>query len=91
MAASDHFGIQGYVKPNFEAVRAAFGENFVRRREVGAACCVFYRGDKVVDLWGGIRNKQTGEPWQQDTMVVVHSATKGLAAMTLAIAHSLMA
>ena len=45
-------------------------------------------GEKVVDLWGGIRNKQTGEPWERDTMVVVHSATKGLAAMTLALAHS---
>src|SRR5687768_18262398 len=30
----------------------------------------------------------TGAPWQRDTMVVVHSATKGLAAMTLALAHS---
>ena len=46
------------------------------------------RGEKVVDLWGGIRNKQTGEPWERDTMVLVYSATKGLAAMTLAIAHS---
>ena len=45
-------------------------------------------GEKVVDLWGGIRNKQTGEPWERDTMVIVHSATKGLAAMTLALAHS---
>ena len=44
--------------------------------------------EQVVDVWGGIRNKRTGEPWEQDTMVVVHSATKGLAAMTLAIAHS---
>src|SRR6202008_2770212 len=43
---------------------------------------------KVVDLWGGIRNKETGEPWESDTMVIVYSATKGLAAMTLAIAHS---
>jgi CubicO group peptidase (beta-lactamase class C family) len=42
----------------------------------------------VVDLWGGIRNKATGEPWEEDTMVVVYSATKGLAAMTLALAHS---
>ena len=48
----------------------------------------YHHGEKVVDLWGGIRNKQTGEPWEQDTMVVVHSATKGLAAMTLAVAHS---
>lgn len=37
---------------------------------------------------GRYSNKQTREPWEQDTMVVVHSATKGLAAMTLAIAHS---
>src|SRR4030095_12775095 len=35
------------------------------RRELGGACCAFYRGEKVVDLWGGIRNKQTGEPWEQ--------------------------
>jgi CubicO group peptidase (beta-lactamase class C family) len=69
-------------------VREAFAENFTRRGELGGACCVYCRGEKVVDLWGGVRNKVTGEPWERDTMVVVHSATKGLAAMTLAIAHS---
>jgi len=42
----------------------------------------------VIDLCGGVRNKETGEPWEQDTMVLVYSATKGLAAMTLALAHS---
>jgi CubicO group peptidase (beta-lactamase class C family) len=80
--------IQGHVSRGFEAVHGAFTENFVRRGELGGACCAFVRGEKVVDLWGGVRNKQTGEEWEQDTMVVVHSATKGLAAMTLAIAHS---
>jgi CubicO group peptidase (beta-lactamase class C family) len=49
---------------------------------------VYHRGEKVVDLWGGVRNKSTGDPWEEDTMVLVHSATKGLAAMTLAVAHS---
>lgn len=88
MATSGRFSIQGYVSTGFEAVREAFGQNFIRRHELGGACCVFYRGQKVVDLWGGIRNKRTREPWNSDTMVVVHSATKGLAAMTLAIAHS---
>lgn len=88
MKEKDPFGIHGYVSRGFEAVREAFTENFVHRRELGGACCAFVRGEKVVDLWGGIRNKRTGEPWEQDTMVVVHSATKGLAAMTLAIAHS---
>jgi CubicO group peptidase (beta-lactamase class C family) len=86
--AYERFDIQGHVSQGFEAVREAFAENFVRRRELGGACCAFYHGEKVVDLWGGIRSKPTGEPWEKDTMVIVYSATKGLAAMTLAIAHS---
>ena len=81
-------GVEGHVGPGFEPVRNAFADNFARRRELGGACCVYHRGEKVVDLWGGIRNTRTGEPWEPDTMVVVHSATKGLAAMTLALAHS---
>src|SRR6516225_9156246 len=88
VAVSDRFGVQGHVSRGFEVVREVFAENFVRRRELGGACSAFHHGERVVDLWGGIRNKRTGEPWEQDTMVVVHSATKGLAAMTLAIAHS---
>ncbi|HSE26147.1 MAG TPA: serine hydrolase domain-containing protein [Pyrinomonadaceae bacterium] len=80
--------IHGLVSPGFEAVREAFAENFSRRREVGAACCVYHKGEKVVDLWGGVRNKVTGEPWEEDTMALVYSATKGLSAMTLALAHS---
>ena len=80
--------VQGHISRGFEAVRDAFEENFARRHELGGACCVYHRGERVVDLWGGVRNKVTGEPWERDTMVVVHSATKGLAAMTLAIAHS---
>jgi CubicO group peptidase (beta-lactamase class C family) len=80
--------IHGYVSAGFEGVREAFAENFVKRREVGAACCVYHKGEKVVDLWGGVRNKATSEPWEETTMALVYSATKGLSAMTLAIAHS---
>ena len=83
-----HLEIGGFVYPGLEPVRDAFIENFVERNELGGACCVYYRGQKFVDLWGGIRNNRTGEPWLEDTMVVVYSATKGLAAMTLALAHS---
>ena len=80
--------LEGRVNPGFEPVRRVFVDNFTRRHELGGACCAYHRGENVVDLWGGIRNKHTGEPWEQDTMVVVHSASKGLAAMTLAVAHS---
>jgi CubicO group peptidase (beta-lactamase class C family) len=88
VTAPERVVVHGQVSPGFEGVREAFAENFARRRELGGACCAYYRGEKVVDLWGGIRNARTREPWERDTMVLVHSATKGLAAMTLAIAHS---
>ena len=80
--------IEGAVRIGFEPARDAFAENFAKRRELGGGCCVYYQGEKVVDLWGGSRNKETGEPWERDTMVIVYSSTKGLAAMTLALAHS---
>jgi CubicO group peptidase (beta-lactamase class C family) len=80
--------IGGSVCAGFEAVRDAFAENFSCRDELGAAFCLYRAGRKVADLWGGIRNAATGEPWEEDTMVLVYSATKGLAAMVMAVAHS---
>ena len=88
MVAVASHSVEGHVSRGFEAVREAFADNFARRHELGGACCAYVHGEKVVDLWGGIRNKRTGEPWERDTMVLVYSATKGLSAMTLAIAHS---
>jgi CubicO group peptidase (beta-lactamase class C family) len=80
--------IEGSVSKRFQAVREAFIENFTRRGELGGACCVYEDGEKVVDLWGGIRDRATSEPWREDTMVIVHSTSKGLAAMVTALAHS---
>src|SRR6478609_6196713 len=80
--------VHGEVAQGFESVRDVFAENFARRRELGGACCAYVDGEKVVDLWGGTRNEETGDAWERDTMVLVYSATKGLAAMTLALAHS---
>ena len=80
--------ICGFAQPGFEKVRDAFAGNFAFRNELGGACCIYQDGEKVVDLWGGVRDKATGEPWEEDTMVIVFSTTKGMAAMTLALAHS---
>jgi len=88
MRESTEVRVEGYARSGFEAVRKAFAENFTRRRELGGACCVFHRGEMVVDLWGGVRDDASGAPWEEDTMVLVYSATKGLAAMALALAHS---
>ena len=78
----------GWVAPGFEEVRAEFDRNFVERGEIGAAVAAYWRGEKVVDLWGGRRTPTGDAPWNEDTMVVVNSTTKGLAAMTVAVANS---
>ncbi|UCH11700.1 MAG: serine hydrolase, partial [Fidelibacterota bacterium] len=83
-----HGQIYGTVAPGFEEVYEEFRRNFTDRGELGAACAVYYRGEKVVDLWGGTRDSKSLEPWEENTMVMVFSVTKGLAAMTLAVAHS---
>lgn len=80
--------VGGWVKPGFEGVRAEFERNFAERGESGAACAAYWKGEKVVDLWGGWRDAKTKDPWKEDTMVLVFSATKGMAAMTFAHARS---
>lgn len=80
--------IGGTVAPGFEPVREQFMVNFARRGELGAACAAYVRGEKVVDLWGGFRDRARTEPWEQDTMVMVYSTSKGVAATAIALAQS---
>ena len=80
--------IDGFVAPGFEEVRLEFARNFGERGEIGAAVAAYWRGQNVVDLWGGRRAPDGDTPWNRDTMVVVMSITKGLSAMTLAVANA---
>ena len=80
--------VSGFVAAGFEDVRAEFARNFVERGEIGAAVAAYWHGEKVVDLWGGRRSPNGEEPWDEDTMVIVMSTTKGLSAMTLAVANA---
>jgi CubicO group peptidase (beta-lactamase class C family) len=80
--------LQGEVSPGFEEVASEFEKNFAQREEVGAACAVYHEGRKVVDLWGGYRDREALAPWERDTLVLVFSATKGISALTVALAHS---
>ena len=75
--------ISGTTATEFEPVIDEFERNFDERGEVGAALCVYKDGQPVVDLWGGLANKQTQDEWQEDTIVLVYSSTKGVTAVTL--------
>lgn len=75
--------IRGTVARGFEPVAAEFERNFTERKDVGAAFAAVHKGRKVVDLWGGMA--APGTPWQQDTLQVIYSGTKGLIASCMLI------
>lgn len=78
--------VQGHADPAFRAVARAFHEQ-LNRTPGGGAVCVYHHGRKVVDLWGGVRDDH-GNPWQEDTLSVSFSTTKGVTATLL---HQLVA
>jgi CubicO group peptidase (beta-lactamase class C family) len=78
--------IEGQCSPEFQSVRHALERNFAHGGEQGAACCIYHRGVKVVDLWGGQRSP--GNPWNEDTLALTFSVAKGLSAAALVVAHS---
>ena len=71
----------GTVESGFEPVREAFAANFTQHGDVGAACCIYLDGRKVVDLWGGTADQKTGRLWEEDTLALVYSTTKGVTAI----------
>ncbi|MDJ0522547.1 MAG: serine hydrolase domain-containing protein [Planctomycetota bacterium] len=79
--------VHGTTEPGFEAVRDAFAENLAKRRELGAACSVVHQGRTVVELWGG-HVRRGGRTWERDTLVLIYSVTKGVAAAALARLHT---
>ncbi|MEV6260918.1 serine hydrolase domain-containing protein [Streptomyces sp. NPDC051784] len=79
--------VRGTVAPGFEAVRDAFVRNFEQRGERGAAVALYHHGRKVVDLWAGTRDVDGSEPWAVDTVQIVRSAGKGIAAAVPLLLH----
>src|SRR4051812_41890492 len=73
--------INGWTASGFEGVRDQFEKNFADGLEVGAAFSAYHRGEKVVDLWGGVIDDATQTPWAEDTMIIVFSTTKGATAV----------
>lgn len=77
--------IHGEVAPGFEKVRDVFASNW-EGIEVGASVSAYHRGEKVVDLWGGYRDRERTEAWEEDTLVNVYSTTKGMGTLAVALA-----
>lgn len=76
--------IRGDVDDGYGSVADAFRRNFAELGEIGAACAVYREGRKVVDLWGGYRDGKERKPWDGKTILVVFSASKGMASAAMA-------
>jgi CubicO group peptidase (beta-lactamase class C family) len=73
----------GRVAVGFEPVADAFARNFGERGELGAAFAAVRDGELVVDLWGGVADRERGRAWERDTLQLVFSGTKGFVAVCL--------
>ncbi len=60
-----------------------FERNFTEHGELGASVSVWWRGEEVLSLDHGWKDRRHVEPWSAHTLVPVYSATKGPAAATL--------
>lgn len=77
---------QGYVNEQFQDLANQFSRLQDGRTEFGgAALVVYFKGQKVVDIFTGKKSKT--EQWQEDTMSVCYSTGKGILAT---LAHILV-
>jgi CubicO group peptidase (beta-lactamase class C family) len=75
--------IAGRVAAGYERVRDEFEAIVDRPGEAGAAFAALVEGVPVIDLWGGLSRRDPPTPWQEDTVQVVFSGTKGMVATCL--------
>jgi CubicO group peptidase (beta-lactamase class C family) len=77
--------VSGSVSPGFEPVRELLEARQSEIGRGGVAVCATLNGSEVVDLWVGQSTPE--EPWQQDTVSALFSATKGLTALCALLLH----
>jgi CubicO group peptidase (beta-lactamase class C family) len=76
---------EGFVAPGWEPVKAAFEKNFENREDVGASAAVYHCGAKVVDIWGGSFDTASEKPYDDSTLQLMFSTTKGIVAIAVAM------
>ena len=76
--------VSGFCDPRFKKVRDLFARSVESGYEVGATLAVEYRGEMVINLWGGYQDAAKTRLWQEDTLVNVFSVTKGIVATCIA-------
>ncbi len=74
-----------FVAPGWEPVRDALVANLESGQDRGAGVAVVHRGELVVDVMGGHRDRNGEVPYGPDALQVVFSTTKGVTALAVAM------
>lgn len=74
----------GFVKPGFERVLEVFRYNLENDIERGGTFAAYYRGELVVNIWGGYADRKARVKWKRDMMPCFYSTTKSPSAAVIA-------
>lgn len=66
----------GFCNDRFSAVQEEFERNLSERGDLGASFACTINGEFVIDLWGGYKDVDKTQPWEEDTICNVYSTTK---------------
>jgi CubicO group peptidase (beta-lactamase class C family) len=77
--------VHGDCIPGFEPLRQLFASNLTTGVDLGASVSVTINGEFAVDLWGGWSDVARTRPWTEDTLTLVYSTTKMMAALAALI------
>jgi CubicO group peptidase (beta-lactamase class C family) len=69
--------ISGFCEEKYNPVKKIFESYFLKQEEIGASFAIYKEGKPLIDLWGGFK-KKGNKNWEEDTIVNVFSATKGI-------------
>ena len=71
-----------------DAFRLNFERGDLNRPEMGAAFGLYADGELVVDLWAGTADSASAKPWDENTLALVFSTTKGATAICVGLAEA---
>ncbi len=81
------YTVSGTVSPGWEPVREEFAREFGLGRRSRAQCCVYHKGQRVVDLWGvadDAKPEPEKQPYDGDSLQIIFSNTKTVTAIAVA-------
>jgi len=78
--------VKGQCNEQFGRVKELFQELHTSGKEKGSSYAVYKDGEAIIDIWSGYSDADETKPWNRNNLATVWSTTKGVAAITCALA-----